>query len=282
MLTTGFSKPVTGASSEALARAGFTPASGDTYAQGEFRLTIGAHWCVIEARTRSVPLPGRTPGISAMASPDSVLPVVPSLWKRVGAAGDARLLFSLPRRIWDEALSTVTSFDGETTVLDQCLQWALDAAEQSIPVEWQSPPRAVVESWFEQEQLTVVAGSLLRQGEVICEPDQLAIRFPLVPELPPDLPESRRAWLHALLDEAQDRWHLVRLDVANDDHSSVVAEVDLTGVPHELAEDLFVISLEALRWVVQWLGETTDWLADATVASELLAVCPNNQTQESP
>ena len=266
MLTAAFSKPEAGAPSEALARAGFTSAPGGCHQRGDFRLTIGPQWCVLEAPESSMALGVR------------------GLWKRVGAAGDTRLIFALPRRVWDEASSADTSFDDEITVLDQCLQWALDTAEQSIPAEWQSPPRAVVESWFKPEQLTVVAGSLLRQGEVICEPDQLAIRFPLLPELPPDLPESRRAWLRVLLDEAQDRWHLVRLDVVSDDdgQSSVIAEVDLTGVPHAIAEDLFVISLEALRWVVQWLGETTDWLADATVASELLAVCPNNQTQESP
>jgi hypothetical protein len=261
MMTTPFSKPAAATSSEALAGAGFTPMSGGSYARGEFRLTIGAHWCVFEAPE------------SAMA------PGVPGLWKRVGAAGAARLIFALPRRIWDDAASTDTSFDGEITVLQQCLQWALDAAQDSVPPEWQAPSRALVESWFKPEQLTVVAGSLLRQGEVICESDQLAIRFPLVPELPSDLPESRLAWLRTLITEAQERWHLVRVEVLTgaDGQSNAVAEVDLTGAPHEIAEDLFVLSLEALRWVVQWLGETTDWLADATVASELLAVCPDQQ-----
>lgn len=254
------------ASSEALARAGFTPVAGGRYERSEFLLTVGAHWCVLEA------------------SSSAVVNGAHGLWKRIGASVDARRIFALPRRIWNDAASADASFNVDTTVLDQCLQWAFDSAARSVSSDWQSPTRAEVESWFKPDQLTVVAGSLLRQGEVICESDQLAIRFPLVPELPPDLPQSRRAWLRALLDEAQERWHLVRLDVLTDadGQSSVVAEVDLTGVPHELAEDLFVISLEALRWVVQWMGETTDWLADATVASEILAVCPNNQTQKSP
>ena len=249
------------ASCEALARAGFTPISATHYRYRALHLAIGPHWCEIEAADSPVPLNS------------------PGLWKRVGTSGEARRLFVLPRRIWDDAASTDSSFADGTTVLDQCLQWALSTVGEARPSEWQPPARAEVESWFKADHLTVIVGSVLRQGEVICEPGQLAIRFQLVPELPADLPESRRAWLRALLDEAQDRWHLVRLGIATDadGQSSVVAEVDLTGVPYELAQDLFVISLEALRWVVQWLGETTDWLADATVASELLAVCPDQQ-----
>ena len=260
-MTSVISKPFAGASNEALVRAGFSPVSAMLYQRGAFHLTIGPHWCAIEASDSPIPL--NTLG----------------LWKRVGPGVEARRVFILPRRIWADAASADVSFEDETTVLDQCLQWALATAEGTVPPTWQPPARAEVESWFKPEQLTVVAGSLLRQGEVICEPGELAIRFQLLPELPPDLPESRRAWLRALLDEAQDHWHLVRLSVATDGdgHSSVMAEVDLTGVPHELAQDLFVISLEALRWVVQWLGETTDWLADVTVASELLAVCPDQQ-----
>ncbi len=268
MMTATFPKPVAGVFAEALARAGFTPAPDDTYERGDLRLTLGAHWCVLVAPSTELPIPAGYQG----------------LWKRVGSPMEVCRIFALPRRIWDVASATETLFDGEITVIEQCLQWAVDTSGHSVPSGWQSPPRTEVESWFQPEQLTVVAGSLLRQGELICEPDRLAIRFPLVPELPPDLPESRRAWLRVLLDEAQDRWHLVRLEVPADDdgQSGLVAEVDLSGVPHAIAEDLFVISLEALRWVVQWLGETTDWLADACVVSELLAVCPNNQPQESP
>jgi hypothetical protein len=249
------------ASSEALTRAGFTPISATHYQRRALHLAIGPHWCAIEA-------------------PDSPIPLhSPGLWKRVGTGGEGRRILSLPRRIWDSAASADSSFEDETSVLDQCLQWAFATPDVFGSSLWQPPARLEVESWFKAEHLTVVTGSLLRQGEVICESGRLAIRFQLVPELPARLPASRRAWLRALLDEAQDRWHLVRLGITTDTdgQSSVVAEVDLTGVPHGIAQDLFVISLEALRWVVQWLGETTDWLADATVASELLAVCPNHQ-----
>jgi len=268
MMTSAMSTSPTVEIPEPLARLGFTPAAGGSYERDALCLAIGPHWCVLEAQARSALVPGRAPTAALGA---------PGLWKLVGA--EPRLLFALPRRVWDEAASAEASFDADITVLEHCLLWALDTAQGDVASEWQPPARAVVESWFKPELLTVVAGSLLRQGEVICEPDRFAIRFPLLPELPPHLPASRLAWLCSLLNEAQERWHLVRLGIVTDDDglTSVVAEVDLTGVPREIAEDLFAVSLEALRWVVQWLGETTDWLADATVASELLAVCPDQQ-----
>src|SRR2546426_92871 len=92
---------------------------------------------------------------------------------------------------------------------------------------------------------------------------------------------SRQAWLQALLEEGQSRWHLARLGSIEDSNgSSLIAEVNLTGAPAEAIEDLFVTSLDALRWVVQWLGETADWLADVTVAPELLATCPNEEPRK--
>jgi hypothetical protein len=248
-----------------LARLGFTPAPGG-YARGDWQLAVGPQWCVLHA-----------PGSE---SPDDWLAGLgtPGLWKLVRAGESHRKIFALPRRVWDAVVSA--DADNETNVLEQTLRWALDSAEASSSPEWQAPSRALVESWFAAEALTVAAGTLLRQGELICEPDRLALRFPLAPEIPEALPESRAAWLRLLLEETHERWHLVRVGFLRDDADALnaVAEVDLTGVPHELAEDLFAVSLEALRWVVTWLGETTDGLADATVASELLAVCPNPNT----
>ena len=262
MMPVVFPNSAAGGAHEALIRAGFTPTP-DGFQRGDIRLAIGAQWCVLEAP------------LAAADSPSE--PGSRGLWKKIRAGAESRRVFALPRSAWEAALAADTSLESETTVIEQALQWALVTAEQGALPGWQAPSRAIIESWFQPGQLTVLAGGLVRQGELICEQDRLAIRFPLVPEVPFDLPEPRRAWLLALLDEAQDRWHLVRLGIVNgaEDQSSIIAEVDLTGVPHELAEDFFVVSLEALRWVIQWLGETTDWLADATVASELLAVCPN-------
>jgi hypothetical protein len=227
---------------------------------------VDPHWCVLE--TGGLPAGFGSPG----------------LWKSSGSGVKASCVFALPRSVWDSAATQEISFDDEATVLDQIFQWAIGTAGGSLAAGWEAPSRPEVESWFKPDQLTVVAGSLLRQGEVVCEPGQLAIRFPLTPEYPRDTPESRLAWLHILIPEARDRWPLVRTAVVIDGNGSTtaIAEVDLTGAPRAIAEDLFVLSLEALRGVVSWLGETTDWLADATVASELLASCPNNQPQESP
>ena len=258
--------PLTPTTDETLARLGFAPEAGG-YRCGDLRFTIGPQWCVLETPAPdAAPVDDLHAGIAA-----------PGLWKVVRAGHARRNIFSLPRRVWDTALSA--DADGEAGVAEQCVRWALDTAGEFSSSEWQAPSRALVESWFAPEQLTVLAGVVVRQGELICDTDRLAIRFPLVPEIPEDLPESRAAWLRLLLEEAQHRWHLVRLGFARDGDGvlSAVAEVDLTGVPHELAEDLFVLSLEALRWVVRWLAEPTDWLADVAVTSELLAVCPVNQ-----
>jgi len=257
-------KQVSAHADDTMNRLGFNPAPGG-YARGDLKLNVGPQWCVLN-------------------SPDSELPDdllasigTPGLWKFVRAGKSHRKVFTLPRRVWDAALNT--DADNETNVLEQTLRWALESADESSSLEWQAPSRALVETWFAPEQLSVVAGPLLRQGELICESNRLAIRFPLAPEIPDDLPEARAAWLRCLLEEAHERWHLVRVGfLRTEDALTAVAEVDLTGVPHEIAEDLFAVSLEALRWVVLWLGETTDWLADVTVASELLAVRPvNNQ-----
>jgi hypothetical protein len=289
MMSAALLPPSGSASALALARAGFVPLSAGRHQRGELALVIGPQWCVLEA-----PVPPTTPAPErerrapmrlveeepVRAASECGAPTNPvGLWRRVGAGVDARCLLELPRIAWDQAVVAEVAFDGQPTVLDELLQWALDSLSASMSPEWQPPPRDDVESWIPPEQLAVLAGSSFVQGELICQPGRFGIRFPLVPILPPELPESRDAWLRALLEEGQDRWHLVRLGVFadNEDQSSVIAEVDLTGVPHDLAQTLFVISLESLRGVVQWLGETTDWLADATVASELLAVCPDQQ-----
>jgi len=292
MLYSSYS-PLTTNSEATLERLGFTPTSGG-YQRGDIYFTLGTHWCVLQAPQREQPrLPAASPGdpfenarasfasrtlrTGTVRAPGAVDVLAalgqPALWKQVSAGDDVSRVFELPWPVWDAALSAEA--DGEANALEECLHWALTTADSLSLPDWQPPTRALVESWFKPEDLTVVAGALLRQGEFILESDRFALRFPLVPEIPDDLPASRLAWLRALLEEAQNRWHLVRLGFARDHDGvlSAVAEVDLTGVPHEIAEDLFVFSLEALRWVVQWLGETTDWLADAAVASELLAVC---------
>ena len=186
-----------------------------------------------------------------------------------------RRVFALPTALLNSANAAEAFADRDITALEASMAWALKTAGAHVGLDWEAPSRAIIQSWFAPEQLTVLAGALVRQGELVYESSELAIRFPIVPQLPPDLPEERLAWIRLPLDEAQNRWHLVRFGIiGGETESSVIAEVNLTGAPREILEDLFVTSLEALRWVVRWLGEPTDWLADVGVTSELLAVGP--------
>ena len=54
---------------------------------------------------------------------------------------------------------------------------------------------------------------------------------------------------------------------------AVFAEVDFTGAPP--SRELFSAGLDSVRQVVAWLAETVELLADASVASELLASPPH-------
>jgi hypothetical protein len=115
---------------------------------------------------------------------------------------------------------------------------------------------------------------VLRQGELIHQPNRLAVRFPIVQRVPDDLPPRRREWLREVLIDGQNRWRMVRIGLAEEAGSSAaLAEVDLSGCPHGLLESLFAAGLGALRWVVGWLVEAADFLVDGSVACRALEVC---------
>jgi len=205
----------------------------------------------------------------------------PGLWKWLEVDGTYRRSLVLPAAVFSEEQDAATwDLNEPRPVLEQVLRWAETTMEGQVPEAWKAPERAVVESWFSRDKLTVVAGDLLCQGELIWEPARLALRFQVLPQISPDLPPARLAWLRELLKETHHRWHLVRCGFAQEAGSATSAamvEVDLTGAPPPVNETLFATSLEALRGAVQWLGEPADWLADPTVVSELLAVCPKQE-----
>lgn len=253
---------------EVLRPLGFTTAAdGYELAAERIRLVPGRHWWTLRQELTDADEASRE-----LLEP----PGQPGLWKRVRVGNKIERMFALPASLLDG--QGLEEHLEEDHLAWQAMSWALETAQGRVPSGWLTPDRAVLESWFTREQLTVVSGALLRQGELIAEPDRLALRFPIVPELSAELPAARRAWLRLLLEEAQNQWHLVRCGwLEGPDGTAAVVEVDLTGAPGALHEDLFVTSLEAVRWTVQWLGEPADWLADAAVASELLAVCPNQE-----
>ena len=268
MNTATWSSPAAPAAAlrEALLPLGFTPAAGG-YERDTLRVEPGPDWWCFTQLQPHAPFT------------DAHEQTGP--WKWVEMDGARVRALVLPAAIFSEDNDAQSWDPAEpASVLQQLLIWVQATMEGEGRHDWRAPERVVVESWFRRDQLTVVVGDFICQGELICDPDRLALRFPVLTQVPPDLPASRLGWLRALLEETQNRWHLVRCGLARDADTGQVAavvELDLTGVPAAVNETLFVTSLEALRGAVQWVGEPADWLADVTVASELLAVCPKQE-----
>jgi hypothetical protein len=194
------------------------------------------------------------------------------LWKSFGHDGQAQRVFAV-REDWirDDDLLLA---DEDRSLFDYLVEWALATAHGSLPVGWAAPERARIDACLDKGRLTLVHRSFTRQMQILDAPDRLALRLPLLLHLPATLPEARWHWLRALLLEAQNTHHLFRLGFAREGtQTSVIAEVDLTGVPLLLLELLISTSCDALRWVVARLIESADFLAQADVASRALEIC---------
>jgi hypothetical protein len=191
----------------------------------------------------------------------------PGLWKLVRSGDGVRRVFEMP----PPKHAPADDGDEPADPALACLSWALATAAGKLPDGWQPPPRHEVEAWLPANGLTVQAGSLVRQGELVHRPERLALRFPILTTIPADLPAARRGWLEEVLQEGQDRWRLVRVGLAGE---AAWAEVDLSGCPGPVLESLFRAGLGALRWVVEWLAGTAAFLADPAVGCRALEVCP--------
>ena len=73
--------------------------------------------------------------------------------------------------------------------------------------------------------------------------------------------------MRALCLDAQLCWQLLRVGIVDD---CVRAEIDLTGVPPDLAEPLFRIAVEALVFGVRWALPGLALVADSNARSEVL------------
>lgn len=126
-------------------------------------------------------------------------------------------------------------------------------------------------SWVRGE-LTVQQGKRLRQGTLDCSDERLALSFPVLDSIPPDLAGTRFQWLGEVLADAQDTWRMVRIGLAEEGEGrrTARAEVDMTGAPPVLLEGLCRSALAGLRWVVQWLLDPAELLADTTCRCEAL------------
>ena len=201
----------------------------------------------------------------------------PGLWKPVCDL-TFRRMFAI-HASWIADGETLLIAD-EESVFACVVDWALATANGNGLTQWSAPEQTVIESYLEKSKLTLVHHSFTRQLQIVHTPNRLALRVSILLALPADLPDTRMRWLQNLLLEAQNAHHLFRLGFAQEGaQTSVIAEVDLTGVPSILLEPLLSRSCDALRWVAAWLLEAAEFLAQADVASRALEICAAHQTK---
>jgi hypothetical protein len=145
--------------------------------------------------------------------------------------------------------------------------WAQATSRRMLPKEWQAPEAQVASSWLAPDKLAVRAGSQVAKGELECDPEHLRVSFPQVVRLDQGLSPERQEWMRALCLDAQLRWQLVRFGIVED---CVHAEVDLSGVPADLAEPLFRVAVEALVFAVGWALPGLALVADPSAKSAVL------------
>ena len=223
-------------------------------------------WCTFERRAGAAMDPLQQPSR-------------PGLWKLVGSPRSESLCweFHLPFRLFsgDRILPALGE---ETSPFLASAEWAIRTSTGEPVPGWAPPDRAEIERWIPEGAWSLQCGPFVRQGSLIHAPERLAVRFPVVHHLPPVLPASRRDWLIKTLLDSQNRWYMVRLRMNDVPGQPVVeAEVDLSGAPSSILEELFRFSLDALRWVVSWLLWPVAFLADPSVTCRALEIRQANE-----
>ncbi len=245
----------------AFERLGFRKTNdGISYRQNGMLLTPKRRWCVLETAPSA--------NCDLLATEWNR----PGLWKLVSAKPYGAVLreFHLPIQVLliDEAI-TDPDPNGKT-VIDALMEWAVATSRGTLPDGWSPPSREDIESWIPAGGLTVQDGPIIRQGSLVHAANRLAIRFPIVPSISPNLSDSRLDLLRDVLIDGQSRWRMVRLGFTSPaGRQAIEAEVDLTGAPLEVLQPIFKISLDALRWVVRWIVWSAALLADARVESRV-------------
>ena len=203
----------------------------------------------------------------------------PGLWKHVTDGATVRRVFELPTALLLDTDEDDLTSEEPRPLLDEALTWAHATVDGCVPDGWRPPPRETVEAWIPKGGLTVQHGAVVRQGEWIHAPDCLALRVPVLPVLPADLPELNARFLEQILLEATDQWRLVRVGFLDDGEAlAVMAEVNFTGAGAPVIERLISASLASLHWASLWLAESAEVLADVTVTPRALALCGVGQS----
>jgi hypothetical protein len=212
----------------------------------------------------------------------------PGLWRWQRTAGEPERVFALPplppglAALASDEFAADYDYDAEVadapTAIDidprsasSVCSWVEATSRGRLPRDWRAPEPAEAASWLAAGRLSLRAGGRLAKAELDCRSDRLRVLCAEVARPPAQLDPARQAWLHAVCDEAQQRWLLVRMAFAD---GVVRAEVDLSGVPAPLAEPLVVLAFESLaRAVVSTLGALR-LLCDPDTKSHLLSSPP--------
>jgi hypothetical protein len=196
----------------------------------------------------------------------------PGLWKTVALNGGQRVgrEFHLPMTVLDSVRGNADVDDQEgDNPFEACVRWAQTTVARERPRDWTSPPPHQIDTWVQPADLVVQSGSLLTQGKVIHTPDQLAISFPVVNELPAGLSAARRDWLRGVLADAANRWRMVRVGFNNSQPPAVAVEFDFSGAPAAVLEDLVKAGLDAVRLVTLSILWPVVLLCDLNVPSRM-------------
>ncbi|HOX57296.1 MAG TPA: hypothetical protein P5205_11675 [Candidatus Paceibacterota bacterium] len=245
---------------QALVKLGFSPAGG-VWRRKEMLARIEPDWLILE-----------TAHLSCKARQSNPAPGHRGLWKRVACKHDQMLAFEIPAALIADGAEPDETMDAGEDLAGALVEWALASANGNIPRGWQPPGAELISAWLPPGALTVQAGGLVRQGESLLGPDRWALRFPILPSVPAELPPDRRRALDLLAADAQSQCRMIRVGwMEHPDGVALTAAVDFTGAPH--AEYLFLTGLEGLTQAVARLVETANLLADATVTLRALEVC---------
>ncbi len=245
-----------------LETAGFARlAGGRRYRAPAGVLTLANGWGTLAA-------PARAPRPDPLGGPLGA----PGLWRLAGDdRSSVRRVFEIPPGVFTDPGGAGANGSIDDALVE-LLRWAIATVDGKLPAGWVPPARTQIDEWSRDVGMTVHAGSSLRQGLIVHEPERLALCFPLTPAPGANLGPARRTWLRELLIDAQNRWRLVR--IGETAIGAFQAEIDLSGAPAALTEKLVRIGLDTLRWVVGWLIRSLDFLADPTAACRALEVLP--------
>jgi hypothetical protein len=187
----------------------------------------------------------------------------PGLWKIVTEKdGQPRKIFEFPiAMVAENNPECGLSIKAAKPSLTRALGWARRTLVGERTNDWRSPPKQELLKLLDPQSLTTHSSLHARQGELVCQPNRLALRFPILFNVPNDLPQTHYFWLRNLLIDAQNRWKMVRVGFRNESSAtSVQAEVDLSGVPHSVLEDLLTVALAALQALVAWVVPSAEFL----------------------